>query len=50
VEVLRDVADERRPWQTQALEDRRRLQDNLMLDGASLRSPREDAGGIQYRP
>jgi len=21
-----------------------------MLDGASLRSPREDAGGIQYRP
>jgi hypothetical protein len=33
----------------QALEDRRRLEDNL-LDGASLRSPREDAGGIQYRP
>jgi len=21
-----------------------------MLDGASLHSPREDAGGIQYRP
>jgi hypothetical protein len=26
------------------------LRVNLLLDGASLRSPREDAGGIQYRP
>jgi hypothetical protein len=34
----------------QALEDRRWLRDNLPLDGASLRSPREDAGGIQYTP
>jgi len=34
----------------QALEDRQQLRDNLLLDGASLRSPREDAGGIQYRP
>jgi hypothetical protein len=34
----------------QALEDRRWLRDNPLLDGASPRSPREDAGGIQYTP
>jgi hypothetical protein len=48
VELLRDVADERRPRQTQALEDRRRLQDSLAA-GRSVapQSARGCAGGTE---
>jgi hypothetical protein len=44
-------------WLTSEDRDRRKLLKIAagcriiwLLDGASLRSPREDAGGIQYRP